>query len=114
MFALRGAECRCYFFASTLLRTERSRRRSRSACNLKVICLSASALRLHAAEKRSSFRSGRKKSCRGECCMASKEAGKVVVPSEQVKNGLLPTPPMPKGLPKAALTDNARQVLIKR
>src|SRR5574338_1723921 len=32
----------------------------------------------------------------------------------KVKNGLLPTPPMPKGLPKAALTDNARQVLMKR
>ncbi len=31
-----------------------------------------------------------------------------------VKNGLLPTPPMPKGLPKAHLTDNARQVLMKR
>jgi len=31
-----------------------------------------------------------------------------------VKNGLLPTPPMAKGLPKAALTDNARQVLMKR
>src|SRR5512133_443256 len=41
-------------------------------------------------------------------------ASKVVVPSEQVKNGLLPTPPMPKGLPKAKLTDNARQVLMKR
>jgi ribonucleoside-diphosphate reductase alpha chain len=41
-------------------------------------------------------------------------AGKVVVPSEQVKNGLLPTPPMPKGLPKANLTDNARKVLMKR
>lgn len=41
-------------------------------------------------------------------------ASKVVVPSEQVKNGLLPTPPMPKGLPKANLTDNARQVLVKR
>ena len=41
-------------------------------------------------------------------------ASKVVVPSEQVKNGLLPTPPMPKGLPKANLTDNARQVLMKR
>ena len=39
---------------------------------------------------------------------------KVVVPSENVKNGLLPTPPMPKGLPKAKLTDNARQVLMKR
>ncbi len=32
----------------------------------------------------------------------------------KVKNGLLPTLPMPKGLPKAALTDNARQVLTKR
>ena len=31
-----------------------------------------------------------------------------------VKNGLLPTPPMKKGLPQAALTDNARQVLMKR
>jgi ribonucleoside-diphosphate reductase alpha chain len=31
-----------------------------------------------------------------------------------VKNGLLPTPPMPKDLPKANLTDNARQVLMKR
>ncbi len=41
-------------------------------------------------------------------------ASKMVVPSEQVKNGLLPTPPMPRGLPKANLTDNARQVLMKR
>jgi ribonucleoside-diphosphate reductase alpha chain len=32
----------------------------------------------------------------------------------KVKNGLLPTAPMPKGLPKAQLTDNARQVLTKR
>jgi ribonucleoside-diphosphate reductase alpha chain len=32
----------------------------------------------------------------------------------KVKNGLLPTPPMAKGLPKAQLTDNARQVLMKR
>jgi ribonucleoside-diphosphate reductase alpha chain len=32
----------------------------------------------------------------------------------RVKNGLLPTPPMKKGLPKAQLTDNARQVLMKR
>jgi len=31
-----------------------------------------------------------------------------------VKNGLLPTLPMPKDLPKANLTDNARQVLMKR
>ena len=36
------------------------------------------------------------------------------VSSEQSKHGLLPTPPMPKGLPKAQLTDNARQVLMKR
>ncbi len=41
-------------------------------------------------------------------------ATKVVAPATQVKNGLLPTPPMPKGLPKANLTDNARQVLQKR
>jgi ribonucleoside-diphosphate reductase alpha chain len=32
----------------------------------------------------------------------------------QSKHGLLPTPPMPKGLPKANLTENARQVLMKR
>ena len=31
-----------------------------------------------------------------------------------VKNGLLPTPPLKKGLPGATLTDNARQVLMKR
>jgi ribonucleotide reductase alpha subunit len=30
------------------------------------------------------------------------------------KNGLLPTPTMPKGMPKAKLTDNARQVLERR
>ena len=32
----------------------------------------------------------------------------------KVKNGLLPTPAISKDLPKAALTDNARQVLMKR
>ncbi len=36
------------------------------------------------------------------------------VSTEPSKHGLLPTPPMPKGLPKANLTDNARQVLMKR
>ena len=36
---------------------------------------------------------------------------KNVVPSKQ---GLLPTPSMPKGLPKSQLTDNARQVLERR
>ncbi len=41
-------------------------------------------------------------------------ATKAVAPATQVKNGLLPTPPVPKGLPKANLTDNARQVLLKR
>ncbi|MCZ2126264.1 MAG: hypothetical protein LC099_00635 [Anaerolineales bacterium] len=41
--------------------------------------------------------------------MATKSADNKIV-----KNGLLPTAPMPKGLPKAALTDNARQVLTKR
>ena len=35
-------------------------------------------------------------------------------PTTTVKNGLLPTPPMPEGLPRASLTDNARQVLMKR
>ena len=39
-------------------------------------------------------------------------ASKPVTPS--TRSGLLPTPPMPEGLPKANLTDNARQVLIKR
>lgn len=39
---------------------------------------------------------------------------KAVTPTAHVKNGLLPTPPMPKDLPKANLTDNARQVLMKR
>jgi len=40
----------------------------------------------------------------------------VIKPSDTkiIKNGLLPTPPMAKGLPKAALTDNARQILMKR
>src|ERR1051325_1546265 len=38
----------------------------------------------------------------------------VTASTTQVKNGLLPTPPMPEGLPKANLTDNARQVLVKR
>src|SRR5574339_1308490 len=43
-------------------------------------------------------------------------SSKSVTPSASanVKNGLLPTPPMPRGLPKANLTDNARQVLMKR
>ena len=35
-------------------------------------------------------------------------------PASNPRHGLLPTPPMPKGLPRAQLTDNARQVLIKR
>src|SRR5687767_5811435 len=41
---------------------------------------------------------------------------KATAPSTDVKarNGLLPTPPTPKGLPRANLTDNARQVLMKR
>ncbi|HSM69955.1 MAG TPA: ribonucleotide reductase N-terminal alpha domain-containing protein, partial [Anaerolineales bacterium] len=41
-------------------------------------------------------------------------ASNAVTKTEQAKNGLLPTPPMPRGLPKAKLTDNARQVLKKR
>lgn len=39
---------------------------------------------------------------------------KTSTPSAKVHNGLLPTPPMPQGLSKANLTDNARQVLMKR
>ncbi len=46
----------------------------------------------------------------GECIMATK----AVVSTAQPKNGLLPAPPMPKDLPGAHLTDNARQVLMKR
>jgi ribonucleoside-diphosphate reductase alpha chain len=41
-------------------------------------------------------------------------ASKDITRTEEAKNGLLPTPPMPKGLPKANLTDKARQVLMKR
>ncbi|OQY87376.1 MAG: ribonucleotide reductase [Anaerolineae bacterium UTCFX1] len=41
-------------------------------------------------------------------------AVKAAARTERIKNGLLPTPPMPKGLPEANLTDNARQVLMKR
>ena len=42
--------------------------------------------------------------------MATKTAPQIT----KVNNGLLPTPPMPDGLPMANLTDNARQVLMKR
>ncbi|MEP0805355.1 MAG: ribonucleoside reductase class II [Chloroflexota bacterium] len=41
-------------------------------------------------------------------------AGKNATQTDQSKHGLLPTPPMPEGLPKAQLTDNARQVLMRR
>ncbi len=41
-------------------------------------------------------------------------ATKAVPQTTKVNNGLLPTPPMPDGLPNANLTDNARQVLMKR
>ncbi len=34
--------------------------------------------------------------------------------ASSAKQGLFPTPPMSKGLPKVELTDNARQVLMKR
>ncbi|MEW6178463.1 MAG: adenosylcobalamin-dependent ribonucleoside-diphosphate reductase [Chloroflexota bacterium] len=34
--------------------------------------------------------------------------------SQVIKNGLLPTPPRPKNLPSVDLTENARQVLIRR
>jgi ribonucleoside-diphosphate reductase alpha chain len=42
--------------------------------------------------------------------MVTKAASKTT----PIKNGLLPTPSTPKGLPGANLTDNARQVLMKR
>lgn len=35
-------------------------------------------------------------------------------PTVSSKHGLLPTPPMPLGLPSVELTDNARQVLMRR
>lgn len=35
-------------------------------------------------------------------------------PTHKAKPGLLPTPPLPEGLPAVELTDNARQVLIRR
>ncbi|MEW5827747.1 MAG: adenosylcobalamin-dependent ribonucleoside-diphosphate reductase [Chloroflexota bacterium] len=38
----------------------------------------------------------------------------MVTTEAKTQYGLLPTPPMPKGLPKVELTDNARQVLIRR
>src|SRR5919205_3343759 len=43
-------------------------------------------------------------------------SSKTLTPSASTKvhNGLLPTPPMPEGLPKANLTENARQVLMRR
>jgi ribonucleoside-diphosphate reductase alpha chain len=41
-------------------------------------------------------------------------SSKAVSSPTKMQNGLLPTPPMPRGLPKANLTDNARQVLVKR
>ena len=46
--------------------------------------------------------------------MASSKVNPSPSASAKVNNGLLPTPPMPEGLPKANLTDNARQVLVKR
>ena len=41
-------------------------------------------------------------------------ATKAAPQTTKVNNGLLPTPPMPDALPMANLTDNARQVLMKR
>jgi ribonucleoside-diphosphate reductase alpha chain len=38
----------------------------------------------------------------------------VVKSAKSTKQGLLPTPEMPRGLPKVELTDNSRQVLVKR
>src|SRR5512144_2038026 len=41
-------------------------------------------------------------------------SSKAVTSSTKLQNGLHHTPPRPKGLPQANLTDNARQVLMKR
>jgi ribonucleoside-diphosphate reductase alpha chain len=38
----------------------------------------------------------------------------MAIKSAASKSGLLPTPPLPDGLPAAALTENARQVLMRR
>jgi ribonucleoside-diphosphate reductase alpha chain len=46
--------------------------------------------------------------------MVAKTVPSKVAASSAAKQGLLPTPAMPKGLPKVELTDNARQVLMKR
>ncbi len=46
--------------------------------------------------------------------MASSKVNPSRTASAKVHNGLLPTPPMPEGLPQANLTDNARKVLMKR
>jgi len=46
--------------------------------------------------------------------MASSKVSPSRTASAKVHNGLLPTPPMPEGLPQANLTDNARKVLMKR
>jgi ribonucleoside-diphosphate reductase alpha chain len=46
--------------------------------------------------------------------MASSKVNPSGIASAKVHNGLLPTPPMPDGLPQANLTENARKVLMKR
>jgi ribonucleoside-diphosphate reductase alpha chain len=46
--------------------------------------------------------------------MASSKGNTSATTSVKVHNGLLPTPPMPDGLPGANLTENARKVLMKR
>ena len=46
--------------------------------------------------------------------MVAKTVPSKVAASSAAKQGLLPTPAMPKGLPKVELTDNARQVLMTR
>jgi ribonucleoside-diphosphate reductase alpha chain len=38
----------------------------------------------------------------------------MVMKTASSKNGLLPIPPMPEGLPKVELSENARQVLVRR
>src|SRR5690349_25006938 len=68
-----------------------------------ISCIPALRLRQHSARK----------SISGECFMATSKTSTAST-TAKVHNGLLPTPPMPEGLPGANLTDNARQVLMKR
>ncbi|NJC94743.1 MAG: hypothetical protein FIB03_00135 [Anaerolineae bacterium] len=97
-----GAECQWLSFFCLRFRPERSH--SFMQVGLSAWCMDKNIRQLADCPTK------RKNQFRGECSMATKAASSAT----HVKNGLLPTPPMPRGLPKANLTDNARQVLMKR